>query len=129
MGQRPHREVAVTEEEADGLDRRAAHQRLHVRRVPQEGVRPFGHLRSDVDVSRRLDAVHREVDAVGVMAQGSTSDTEQQPDDPGPVGGGGVVGHVEQERQARRGARVHGPLVVGFRVEVVKRLVPNLGIG
>lgn len=54
LGQHAGGAPSVGEEETDGLDRRAAHQRIRVRRVTDEGVRPLGHLSGDADVSRRL---------------------------------------------------------------------------
>ncbi|WP_432089664.1 IS3 family transposase [Streptomyces sp. bgisy095] len=51
--------LAVGEEEPDGFDRRAAHQRIRVRHITDEGIRPLGHLGGDVDVSSRFDSVTR----------------------------------------------------------------------
>lgn len=117
---------AVREEEADGFDRRAAHRRIGVRGVVDEVLRPLGHLGGDVDVRGRLDPADRAVDVRRGAARALASDAEEQPDDLGPVRGGGVVRHGEQERQAQRRARVDGSMVMGFRVEPLERLGPYL---
>lgn len=69
------------------------------------------------------------IGAIFAAVDGFAADAEQQFGDRGTVRSRRGAGHVEQERQAGRRARIHVALVVGRAVEVAERLLPGRGVG
>ncbi|MFC8419540.1 hypothetical protein ACFUN7_01355 [Streptomyces sp. NPDC057236] len=123
------RAVGVVDEEAQSRDRRAPHARVRVGRIGDERLGAVAHHRRAVRAGRRGGAVRCEPDTAVVTIHGFASDTHQQPDDGSTIGGRGIVGQREQERQTRHRAHVHVTLVVGRAAEIAERPLPDLGIG
>ncbi|MFD3739035.1 hypothetical protein [Streptomyces sp. NPDC058629] len=122
------RACTVGEEEAHALDRGPPYLLIRIHHPADEHLGTLTYHRQRVHMGSGLGAVRREVHPFGIHIQALLPDAEQQLDDRAPVRGYETAGHLEQERQAGRRARIDIPLMVRRTVEGAERLVPYTGV-